>query len=270
MTSVSPEYFATLGIPLRSGRLLTESDTAPGRDSAVVNEAFVRRFSPNENPVGRKVVVGEGRTIEIVGVVADSKNAGLTSAVDPQIYRPFEGASRMTLFVRTAQQPDAAVTEIRGIVRKLDANLPLTFQTLEDHMAEINARPRFQTALLGVFAGIALVLAAIGIFGLMSYSVAQRTREIGIRMTLGAAPGGIGKLVLGRALGLTFAGVLIGLAMAAALTRYLASMLYEVSTRDAATFAFSAILLAAVAVLASYIPARRASRVDPAVALRYE
>jgi putative ABC transport system permease protein len=270
LAAVTPVYFAALGIPLRQGRLLTVADGEEGREAVVVNEAFVRRFSPHQNPLGRRLVLGGAAPATIAGVVADVKNAGLTAEVDPQIYRPLTSAGRMVLFVRTAQRPGAAADEIRAIVRGLDPDLPLTFQTLEDHLANLNARPRFQTTVLAAFAAIALLLAAIGIFGVMSYTVSQRTREIGIRMTLGAAPPGIRNLVVGQALALTAAGVAIGLAMAAMLTRFLASMLYGVPARDAASFSLSAAILAAVAVAASYIPARRASRVDPAVALRYE
>jgi putative ABC transport system permease protein len=272
--AVSLEYFAALGIPLRGGRLFEQRD-ASGQPVAVVNEAFARQFSPAQSAVGRKVAISDDgkRTAEIIGVVADSKNAGLTRPAEPEIYRPLLQHSflaRSTLIVRTAQRPDAAINDVRSVIRGMNANLPLTFQTMDDYLAEVNARPRFQTGLLSSFAAIALILAGIGIFGVVSYTVTQRTQEIGIRMSLGADRAGIRNMIVGRVFAQTALGIAIGLGLAAIFTRYLATMLYGVSVRDAATFALSAVVLAGVAVLASYIPARRAARVDPAIALRYE
>jgi putative ABC transport system permease protein len=272
--AVSPEFFAALGIPLRAGRLFEPRD-ASAQPVAVVNEAFVRQFSSAQNAVGRKVAISDNgkRTAEIIGVVADSKNAGLTKPAEPEIYRPLLQHSflaRSTLIVRTAQRPDAAINDVRAVIRGMDANLPLTFQTMDDYLAEVNARPRFQTGLLSSFAAIALILAGIGIFGVVSYTVTQRTQEIGIRMSLGAEPAGIRNMIVGQVFAVTILGIATGLGLAAIFTRYLATMLYGVSVRDAATFALSAVVLAGVAMLASYIPARRAARVDPAIALRYE
>jgi putative ABC transport system permease protein len=272
--AVSPEFFAALGIPLRAGRLFEPRD-ASGQPVSVVNEAFVRRFSPAQSALGRKITISDDgkRTAEIVGVVADSKNAGLTKPAEPEIYRPLLQNSflaRSTLIIRTAQRPDAAINDVRAVIRGMDANLPLTFQTMDDYLAEVNARPRFQTGLLSGFAIIALILAGIGIFGVVSYTVTQRTQEIGIRMSLGADRAGIRNMIVGRVFALTAFGIAMGLGLAAVFTRYLATMLYGVSVRDAATFALAALVLAAVALLASYIPARRAARVDPAIALRYE
>jgi putative ABC transport system permease protein len=269
---VSSTYFAVLGIPLRSGRLFTAQDAGANPDVALVNETLVRRFFPNEDPIGKRVGAGYGGNwMTIVGVVSDVKNHGLAEPPLPEVYvlhDPHDIAS--TLLVRGIGDPLAFVAEVRDQVRAVDKNIPLTFTTLTHEIDGLVSSQRFNSILLSTFAGLALLLAAIGIYGVMSYLVTQRTQEIGIRMALGARRRHVLGLVVGHAFRLTLAGVAIGVGLALGLTRYLATLLYGVNTRDAWTFCTVAFLLMVVSLLASYIPALRATRVDPIATLRAE
>jgi predicted permease len=259
---------------LKSGRWFDNHDTNQNPDVTLVNEALVRRFFGSRNPVGQRisgVIEDEWRTI--IGVVADVKNQGLVEPVQPEMYLPAEQATMTvanTLVVRGVGDPLALVAELRDQVRAIDKNIPLTFTTMTHEIEGLVSTQRFNSILLSSFAGVALLLAAIGIYGVMSYLVTQRTQEIGIRMALGARRGHVLNLVVGHAFRLTIAGVAGGVGLALGLTRYLATLLYGVHTRDAWTFCSVAFLLIAVSLLASYIPALRATRVDPMNALRCE
>ncbi len=267
---VTPGYFETLRIPLRSGRLFTDHD-ANGQDFAVVNEAFARHFFPNDDPLGKQVSAGTfdpHRTI--IGVVGDVKNRGRQEPAQPELYRLDKDGNISLLIVRTQGDPLSLTGQIREQVRSLDKNTPLKFSTMTEELEQEVSSQRFNSILLSGFAAIALLLAAIGIYGVMSYLVSLRTREIGIRMALGARTNQVLGLVIGNALRLVLAGVVTGLALALGLTRYLKTMLYGVQPTDAWTLASVAFLLIAVALFASYFPALRAARVDPSSALRAE
>ncbi len=275
----TPGYFRAMGMNLLMGRLLEESDHAEAPLVTAVDESFARRAWPAEpNPIGKRVAVnqtpdGEPLWRTVVGVVRHVKNYGLDVEGREQIYFPHAQFPISTMFVtvRTGGDPVVAQAAVRNQVAALDPSLPLfNVATMEERLAESVAQPRFNVLLLGIFAAVALVLAAVGIYGVMSYSVGQRTHEIGIRMALGAQPGDILRLVVGRGMVLALIGVAVGLAGSFALTRFLESLLFGVSATDPATFAGVALLLAAVALLACYLPTRRATRVDPLVALRYE
>ncbi len=272
--SVSPTYFGVFGIPLRSGRFFTALDAGASPKVTLVNETLVRRFFPNQNPIGKRIGGGEeDNWMTIAGVVADVKNQGLVEPVRPEMYVPTQQATMTvasTLAVRAVGDPRALVAEVRDQVRALDKNIPLTFTTMTEELSGLVSSQRFNSILLSVFAALALLLAAIGIYGVMSYLVTQRTQEIGIRMALGARRSHVLNLVVGHAFRLTLAGVAVGVAMALALTRYLSTLLYGINTRDAWTFCSVAFLSIAVALLVSYIPALRATRVDPVNALRCE
>ena len=267
---ITPGYFEALRIPLRSGRLLTARDRrAP--DVAVVNEALVRHFFPNQDPIGQQVSAGKfDRTRTIIGVVGDVKNQGIQESAQPELYRLDEQGNMFSLVVRTMGDPLSLTNQIREQVRTLDKNTPLKFSTMTEQMDGEVSSQRFNSIILSAFAAIALLLAAIGIYGVMSYLVTLRTREIGIRMALGARATQVLGLVIGNALRLVLAGVAMGLALALGLTRYLTTMLYGVKPTDAWTLASVALLLITVALSASYFPALRASRVDPSSALRSE
>jgi putative ABC transport system permease protein len=272
--SVTSSYFAVLGIQLRSDRLLTSRDTINGHKVTVVNETLMRRFFPNENPIGKRVSGGdEADSMTIVGVVADVKNQGLSEPPRPEVYvldavDPYDVPN--TLLVRGVRDPLALVAEVRDQIHAIDKDIPLTFSTMTHEIDDLVSSQRFNSILLSSFAALALLLAAIGIYGVMSYLVTQRTQEIGIRIALGARRGHVLNLVVGHAFRLTLTGVAVGVALALALTRFLETLLYGVNTRDAWTFCSVAFLLMAVALLASYIPALRATRVDPVNALRCE
>ena len=272
-------YFRAMRMNLLKGRLLEESDHAEAPLVAVVDESFARRAWPAEpDPIGKRVGVnltpdGEPLWRTVVGVVRHVKNYGLDTEGRGQIYFPHAQFPIQTMFVtvRMGGDPVVAQAAVRNQVAALDPSLPLfNVATMEERLAESVAQDRFNMQLLGIFAAVALVLAAVGIYGVMSYSVSQRTHEIGIRMALGAQPADVLKLVVRQGMVLTLIGVAVGLAASFALTRFLSSLLFGVSATDPATFAGVALLLAAVALLACYIPARRATRVDPLVALRYE
>ena len=254
--------------------MLTIQDSSATHKVTVVNESLVRRFFPNEDPIGKRVSGGDEKDlVTIVGVVADVKNQGLAEPARPEVYvpdavDPYDVPS--TLLVRGVGDPLALVAEVRDQVRAIDKNIPLTFTTMTHEVDDLVSSQRFNSILLSAFAGVALLLAAIGIYGVMSYLVTQRTQEIGIRMALGAQRANVLRLVVGHAFRLTIAGVAVGVALAFALTRYLSTLLYGVQARDAWTFCSVAFLLMAVALAASYIPALRATRVDPVNALRCE
>jgi len=272
----APGTFATLGIPLLSGRDFDESDTYDAPFSAVINQKLARDAFPGQDPLGHVIYCGLDslNPMRIVGVVGDVHQYGPASPPSAEIYMAYqqhpEPAAGMSVVVRTAMEPPALIETLRGKAHALSTDVPLKFTTMEASLSENIAAPRFRTLLLGIFAALAVCLAMAGVYGVMSYVVGQRANEIGLRMALGASPRDVLRLVLRQALSLTFLGIVIGLISAAAMTRLLASMLFGVKPTDPATYIAVVGLLGVVALAASYIPARRAMRVDPIVALRYE
>jgi putative ABC transport system permease protein len=275
---VTPEYFSALGIPVLRGRAFTDADREGAPRVCLINQTLAREFFPGEDPLGRRLKQGPDRPdnpfMEIVGVVGDVRYEGLDAKVQPAYYLPFaqNGWGDMSLLVRSsATDPAALVPAVRGELRALDPELPLAgVRTMDELLTRSVAEPRFRTLLLAVFACAALLLAAVGIYGVMSYTVAQRTHEIGIRMALGAQGRDVLRLVVGQGVRLTLVGVLLGLAGALLLTRVLTGLLFGVSATDPLTLVCVPLLLSLAALLACYVPARRASKIDPLVALRYE
>jgi predicted permease len=269
-------YFKTMGIPLKRGRLFTEAEDAEERPVILVSESFVKKHFPDEDPLGKRIKVFMGQDpawTEIIGVVGDVRYDNLTAEAEPFVYYPYPGLTYpfMTLVVRTAGDPAEMAPTIRREIAAIDPDQPVSdVRTMTQVMADTVARQRFNTLLLGVFAGLATLLAAVGIFGVMNYSVQLRTRELGLRMALGAQPRRVLMLVLRQGLLLTLIGIGVGLAGALALSRVMSGLLYGVGTSDPTTFAAIVVLLAVVALVACYIPARRATRVDPLIALKYE
>ena len=276
--SASSDYFRAMGIRLIAGRTFNDGDRAGAHSVVIINNAIAQMFWPGENPLGRRISLPGNSDqptnwAEIVGIVGDSKHRSLTEDFTPEYYIPAQQAppSSAFLVVRVSGDPGATINAIHHSVAQIDSTLPLsTFVSMNQRISESVAEPRFRTLLLGIFAALALILAAAGIYGVMSYNIAQRTREIGIRIAMGAGRSDILSLVLGHSLKLTLIGITIGLAASWGLTRLLASALYDVTPHDFFTLTSVSILLSAVALFASYIPARRAMRVDPLVALRYE
>ena len=276
--AVSGAAFRTLEIPLLKGQGFTESDTVDAPVVLLVNETLARRYWPNQDPLGRRVTMldwGDPLPGRVVGVVGDVKMEGLDEPVAPAIYYSYtqfvDRVLGLYLLVRTTSDPLALAAAVREQVWAVDKDQPVSnIETMEQVVAGSVAQPRFIMMLLGTFAAVALLLSAVGIYGVISYSVSQRTHEIGIRMALGAQRRDIFRLVVGQGMKLTLIGVAVGLAGSFALTRFLQSLLFGVSATDPVTFAGVAALLAAVALLACYIPARRATKVDPMVALRHE
>ncbi|MEK6299567.1 MAG: ABC transporter permease [Acidobacteriota bacterium] len=288
----SPDYLGAMGIALRKGRAFTEYDTADSQQVAIINETLARRSFEDEDPIGKTIWMGppeallppealgpENRFVRrtIVGVVADVKGSSLEKSSNPEVLAPYlqnrgEGWSNaLMLAVRTATSSQSAIAAIREEVRALDPDQPITnVATMEERLSQSLSQPRFSTLLLGLFAFVALLLAAVGIFGVMSYVVTQRTHEIGIRMALGAQRLDVLKLVVGHGMRLTLIGLAIGLAASFVLTRLMTSLLFGVSATDPLTFAAISLVLAGVGLAACYLPARRATKVDPMVALRYE
>ncbi|MDR3698485.1 MAG: ABC transporter permease [Candidatus Sulfopaludibacter sp.] len=268
---VTPGYLDTIRASLLRGRDFTDHDGAKDPPVIIVNEILARTYWPNQNPIGKHILVGrQVNAAEVVGVVADIRNRGLSADANPEILFPFAQLSWpfMNLVVRTQSDPHTVVQAVRAQVASLDRDQPVTaVQSMDEVLADGASQPRFTTYLLGALAATAFLLALVGIYGVIAYSVAERTQEMGIRMALGANRADILRLVLRQGLLLALMGIGIGLAAALALTGYLASLLYRVSVTDPATSA-AALLFAAIAVLASYIPARRATQVDPAVTLR--
>jgi putative ABC transport system permease protein len=267
--TISPDYASVLRVPLIRGRTFTDHDDASAPLVAIVNQAVVRRFWPNENPIGKHIAIGRlPQPAEVVGVFGDVKNVSLASDANPEVMLPFPQLpwASLNLSMRTAVDPHSLISVVRRQISAIDRDQPVTnVQTMEELLQAGSAEPRFTMFLLGIFAATALILASVGIYGVIAYSVAQRTQELGIRMALGASGGDILRLVIGHGLALTVSGIVIGLAGSLALTRVLASLLYQTSATDALTFAASAALFTAIALVASYLPARRAARTDPGI-----
>jgi putative ABC transport system permease protein len=272
---VDPDYFRAMGIPLRSGREIAPTDDANHPKAVVVSERFAREYLPGQSPIGEQVYMPWGDTLiaTIVGVVGDVKHAGVDSLAQPTLYWSMAQFpwSAMTLVVRAEGDPRPVAAALPGAVHALDPELAVAdLRPLESYLGDSLARRRFSLTLLAGFAGLALVLTAVGLYGVIAYGVVQRTREFGIQLALGASHATVLRGVLRRGLALVGVGVLAGVIGAAAFTRVLGALLYEVSATDPAVFGGIVALLAAVGVAASYLPARRATRVDPAVALRAE
>jgi putative ABC transport system permease protein len=276
--SVSEGYFRSLGIPLLRGRLFEDRDTMDAPHVALISESLARERWPNEDPIGRTIefgnIDGDLRLLTVIGVVGDVREASLEQPPRPTIYvnyrqRP-QATYRFSAVVRTAGDPASVIASARKIVRDLDPDVPPGTSSFTTIFAASTSGRRFNLILFGIFAGTALLLAVAGIYGVLAYSVTRRTREMGVRMALGASAGNVMRLVLGQAAITTTVGVFLGLVGAFILMRFLQSMLFEVGAADPLTFAAVALLLFAVALLAAYLPARRATKVDPIVALRYE
>jgi putative ABC transport system permease protein len=270
----SPNYFNTLRIHFLQGRDFSAADNFAAPQVAIVNESMAKRFWPNENAVGKRLnLVRQNQAVEIVGVVGDVKRFGLGEVVQPEIYFPYSQRPRWATFfvVRARVPPGTLAAAVRTRLAQIDSELLLSrTSTMDQLISSSLRRPRFNLILLGSFAATALLLAAVGIYGVMSYLVELQTREIGIRTALGAQRGDILRLVVGRGITMALVGVGIGVLAAFGLSRFLSGLLYGVTVSDPITFAGVSLLLLAVVAFACYVPARRAARVDPLVALRYE
>ena len=268
--AASSGYPRVVGIPLVKGRWITDDEPSP---AVMVNETFVRRIFANEEPLGQRIRI-HGVISPIVGVVGDLKISRLDADPDPEVLIPYKQTSvfrRLDVLVRTPGTPAAILPDVRKAVQQLDPTQPpYGVTTLEGALAESIAPRRFNLLLLGTFAASAVLLALIGIYGVMSYAVTQRTQEIGIRMALGARRSEIVRMVVGQGMAVALTGIAVGIAAAFGLTRLMASLLFDVKPNDPLTFAAVAISLTATALLASCIPALKAARVDPLLALRYE
>jgi len=276
--SVSPNYFQVMGMTLLSGRAFTLQDTPETTPTAIINEAMARHAWPGQDPLGKRLRMypynHTAPTFTVIGVVKDAKQSEMQAAAKPEVYRSYKQLRLYpprNLVVRTKVAPQGLAAAIRQAIWEVNKDQPVSnIRTMEEVIGESVSNPRFNMLLLAIFAALALLLAAVGIYGVMSYMVMQHTREIGIRMALGAQASDVLKLVVGKGLILTIAGVVSGVAGAFGLTRLMATLLYGVTATDPLTFAAVSALLATVALLACYLPARRATKVDPMVALRYE
>jgi len=276
---VEPRYFATMGIPLMRGRDFTPGDDLKARPVVIVSETLAKRFFPDQNPIGQHIKPGISNGYpadpmrEIVAVVTDVKQASMAENASAEVYVPLAQCpnNSMLVVVRTQTDPMSIVAAAREKVKTLDKDVPIfAVKTLDEYVGESMAQARFNARLLGIFAGLALALAVVGIYGVISYSVTQRTHEIGVRVALGAGLGDVLKLVVGQGLRLALVGMAVGMVVALPATRLLRAMLFSVRPTDLTTFLLVSLVLFAATLLATYIPARRASKVDPVVALRYE
>jgi predicted permease len=274
LDDITPNYFATLRIPLVRGRIFNDGDRQTTTQVAIVSEAMAQQFWPDADPVGKRFhFFGDPGLREIVGVVKNTVINTIGEKPQPIIYLPItqDYSPAVTLQVRTTGRPEAVIGTLRSQVQSLDTNMAITnVQTIQEIMSQGLWAPRMGAALLTVFGGLALLLAVIGVYGVLSYSVSQQTREIGIRMSLGAEPAQVLRLVIGQGFRLAAAGLAFGLLAAFALTRFLSDLLFDVSAHDPLIFGGVSLVLACAALLACYLPARRATRVDPIIALRYE
>jgi predicted permease len=273
--TVTPRYFPILGIPILQGRPFSEEDRLPGHNAVILSDALARRMFPGENPLGRQIQpgrTGEWRTI--VGIAANVRNSGLAGKDDPEYYevRHYGGSVRAgtTILVRSLLSPSGAAGAVRAGVAALDPTLPVEIQSMEQRIGKLSERPRFNTLLLGIFAGLGLLLAAIGLYGVVSFLVAQRREEIGVRMAMGASPGAIARLVLRQAAAWTAAGAVAGAIGALFAVRLVEHLLFRVPATDPWTFAAALGVLGAVALAAAWVPSRRAARLDPMQVLRRE
>ena len=282
---VTPGYFGALGIPILRGRPFTEQDRDPSTFTTILSETLARRMFPNEDPIGRHILQGpQGQWTTIVGIARDVTNLGATRESWPEFYIPRKhtvdyhlaqqepptGWRGAIVLVRTAVDPKIAAGAIRTILGSLDATLPVEIETMHQHLHDIDQRPRFYAILLAVFAAMGVAIAAIGLFGVMSFLVAQRTREVGVRMALGATPADIVRMTLGTAARWTVAGVILGAAGSLAAARLLRSLLFHIEPADPGAIAASMAALCAVTLIAAALPARRASQLDPIQTLREE
>ena len=280
--AASAGYFAALGIPLVRGRYFDPSDGEKTQGVVVINNTMARRFWPGEDPIGKRMKAGfdGSQWCTIVGIIGDIRHTGLDAPVNPEMYYQYQQIppelmtfveGTMTLVLRTNADPNSMIAAVRGEVQKLDADLAVfNVKSMQELVGGSLAQPRFRTLLLAVFAGVALVLAAIGLYGVIAYAVTQRTNELGVRMALGAQKGDVLKLVVGQGGRLALLGISIGLVLALGLMRIISQLLFGVNASDPLTFAATAVVILAIALAASYVPALRAIQVDPVIALRYE
>ena len=274
--TVTPDYFSALNIPILRGRGYREEDRNPNAYTLILSQSLAKKLFGSTDALGQQLQPGStGPWYTVVGVVADVKNGGLAAVPDPEYYvarthSPDDAARSSSVLVRTSLGAGPTAPWLRSEIAALDPTLPVTIETMDQRVGKLAQKPRFNAALLSLFAGMGLLLAVVGIYGVVSFLVTQRTQEIGVRMALGATPGDILRLVSGRSMRPVLVGVLLGLACAMTASRLLTTLLFEVRPDDPLTFASVAVLLVATSLLATYIPARRATKVDPMVALRYE
>ena len=274
---VGGSYFLTLGIPLIAGRFFNDADTRNTPPVVIINQTMARRFWGNQSPVGSRIRFWSPEWVTIVGVAGDVRQSGTDAAPAPELYVQSKQVPvaaplmSMAVVIRTSTDPTSLAGAVRAQIQSIDPDQPVSrINTMDQVLADYLADRRFTMLLLASFATVAMLLAALGIYGVMAFAVRQRTQEIGIRLALGASFANVFRVVFAQGMQLVGAGVAIGIAGAWAVTRVLFSLLYEVSATDALTYAAVSAVLAAVALLAIYIPARRATKVDPMVALRYE
>jgi predicted permease len=284
--SVTPEYFSVLGIPLLRGRAFAEQDRAPGAHAIILNQALAQRLFPNEEPLGKTVQFHADRDVltapfTVIGVTGNTQNQGLGARVGPEYYLVrrhtendvvfnYPDSQRISIVVRSAVGPQTIAQELRNTVTTLDPTLPVEVNTLGQSVAKLAERPRFSAALLSLFAVIGLLLTAVGIYGVVSLLVSQRTQEIGIRMALGASPRSVIKMMVWQASMWIGAGSALGILGSLAAARWIGSLLFGISANDPATLVEAAVLLAIVALFGAWVPARRSARIDSMTALRYE
>jgi predicted permease len=269
---ISPHYLKTMGIALLQGRTLTERDVRDAPPVILIDETLARHYWPNENAIGRRMWLW-GKSREVVGIVGQVHHYGLDKQPEPTIYAPYEQMSNkaMALAVRTTMNTPALVKAVKQAVWSVDPGQPVfQIRSMDDYLSLANTAPRISTSLLAVFAAVSMLLAAIGIHGVVSYGIAQRTREFGLRMALGSTPGQLTQLVIHKGIKTAFIGLLAGMAGASALASAMRTLLYGVAPLDPAVMIGVAVLLLAVTLIANYIPARRATRIDPMEALRQD
>ncbi|MGH9628073.1 MAG: FtsX-like permease family protein, partial [Bryobacteraceae bacterium] len=284
--AVTPDYFAALGIPILRGRAFEERDRTGAENPVLLSASLTRRLFPDDDPLGKRIWAGgqEQARLTVIGVVGDVKNSGITSGNDPEYYlvrkqmpdgglgnrMPPEATRRASVIIRTSANPMTITRWVRGEISALDPTLPVSIERMRQRVGELAQRPRFNAVLLGLFAGAGLLLAAVGLYGVISFLVEQRTQEIGVRVALGATPGEITKMVLGHAARWTAAGAMLGVAGSLVAARLLSTLLFQIPARDPAPLGGALALLLCVALLAAWIPSRRAALVDPMTALRQE